>query len=169
MFPRPPPKITLKHEWKRELGSEVDRQPEKEVARQPDEVVRQENLIPNNSGTDRCDLRTRKIEETQSVPKRSMFLLEELSSSDRTGRLVETEVIQTRSFEGSKSLNGEQTHERTGRLVTALYSVEAQDRTSYKIGKSIADQDESHETMMVYEADMDFRLPGLPDSVVKHA
>ena len=35
--------------------------------------------------------------------------------------------------------------------------------------KSIADHDESHESMMVNEADMDFRIPGLPHSVVKHA
>ena len=34
MSPRPPPKISLKHEWKRELGSEVARQPEGEVAPQ---------------------------------------------------------------------------------------------------------------------------------------
>ena len=34
MSPRPPPKISLKHEWKRELGSEVARQLEGEVARQ---------------------------------------------------------------------------------------------------------------------------------------
>ena len=35
--------------------------------------------------------------------------------------------------------------------------------------KSIADHDESHDSMMVNEADMDFRIPGLPHSVVKHA
>ena len=34
MSPRPPPKISLKHEWTRELGSNVARQPEGEVARQ---------------------------------------------------------------------------------------------------------------------------------------
>ena len=34
MSPRPPPKISLKHEWKRELGSEVARQPEGEVVQQ---------------------------------------------------------------------------------------------------------------------------------------
>ena len=39
---RPPPKISLKHEWKRELCSEVAQQPEGEVARQPEgEVSRQ--------------------------------------------------------------------------------------------------------------------------------
>ena len=32
--------------------------------------------------------------------------------------------------------------------------------------KSIADHDENHESMMVNEADMDYRIPGLPHSVV---
>ena len=32
--PRPPPKISLKHDWTKELGSEVARQPEGEVVRQ---------------------------------------------------------------------------------------------------------------------------------------
>ena len=35
--------------------------------------------------------------------------------------------------------------------------------------KSIAVHDENHEPMMVIEADMDFRIPGLPRSVVKYA
>ena len=33
----------------------------------------------------------------------------------------------------------------------------------------VFDHDVSHEPMMVNEADMDFRIPGLPHSVVKHA
>ena len=32
--PRPPPKISLKHDWMKELGSEVARQPGGEVAQQ---------------------------------------------------------------------------------------------------------------------------------------
>ena len=35
--------------------------------------------------------------------------------------------------------------------------------------KSVADHDVSHESMMVNEEDMDFRVPGLPHTVVKHA
>ena len=35
--------------------------------------------------------------------------------------------------------------------------------------KSIVVHDENHELMMVKKADMDFRIPGLPHSVVKHA
>ena len=34
MSRRPPPKISLRHEWTKELGSKVDRQPGGEVARQ---------------------------------------------------------------------------------------------------------------------------------------
>ena len=34
MSPRPPPKVSLRHDWTKELGSKVARQPEKEVARQ---------------------------------------------------------------------------------------------------------------------------------------
>ena len=39
MSPRPPPKISLRHDWTKELGSKVDRQPEGEVARQPEGEV----------------------------------------------------------------------------------------------------------------------------------
>ena len=96
-------------------------------------------------------------------------------------------VIQTRSSEDKKSLNVEQIHERTGRLVATLNTADAKDssrvRSSHesdtfnvedevhrkRMGKSISDHDENHESMMVNEADMDFRIPGLPHSVVKHA
>ena len=112
---------------------------------------------------------------------------EELSSSDRTARPVETEVSQTRSSEDSKSLNVEQTHDRTGRPVATLHTAEAQDSSRVcsahdsdtlnvddevlrkRMEKSIAVHDENHEPMMENEADMDFRIPGLPHSVVKCA
>ena len=38
-----------------------------------------------------------------------------------------------------------------------------------RIEKSITDHDENHEPMLVNEADVDFRIPGLPHSVVKYA
>ena len=55
------------------------------------------------------------------------YFNEELSCSDRQGRPEETEESQTRSTENSKSFNVEQTHDRTGRPVAALHTVEAQD------------------------------------------
>ena len=126
MSPRPPPKISLSHEWTRELGSKVVRQPEGEAVRQPEgEVVRQTkffqsaqptpNPIRDRSGRpdDMQDERNTSFSPEINVNSFN----EELSSSDRTGRPVETEVIQTRSSEDSKSLNVEQTHDRTGRPV----------------------------------------------------
>ena len=99
MTPRPPPKISLKHEWKRELGSEVARQPEGEVARQPEgEVAREAKFfqptqpIPNpiRERSGRPDnmqdgRNTSRSQETNINPPSL-----ELSSSERTGRLVET-------------------------------------------------------------------------------
>ena len=38
-----------------------------------------------------------------------------------------------------------------------------------RMEKSIVVHDENHESMMVNEADVDFNIPGLPHSVVKHA
>ena len=105
----------------------------------------------------------------------------------RSGRPGEKEVSQTRSSEDSKCLNVEQTHDRTGRPVATLYAVEAQDSSRVcsvhesdtlnvddevlrkRMEKSIAVHDENHEPMMVNEADIDFRIPGLPHSVVKYA
>ena len=127
MSPRPPPKISLKHEWKRELGSEVARQPEGDVRQaqssQPTQPtpnpIRERSERPDNMQDGRNTYRSQEINVNSCC--------EELSSSERTGRPVE------------------------------------------KMGKSVADHDESHESMMVNEADMDFRIPGLPHSVVKHA
>ena len=106
---------------------------------------------------------------------------EDLSSSDRTGRLVETEVNQTRSSEDSKSLHVEQTHDRTGRPVADTAAVQDDSQVFHeantlnvvdevlrkRMEKSIVVHDENHEPMMVNEADMDFRIPGLPHSTVK--
>ena len=42
MSPRPPPKISLRHDWTQELGSKVVQQPEAKVVQQPErEVARQ--------------------------------------------------------------------------------------------------------------------------------
>ena len=187
MSPRLPPKISLKHNWTKELG-EVDRQPEGEVARQA-KFIQPTQPTPNpiRDRSERLDNMQDERKTSRSQEINVNYFCEELSSSDRTGRLVGTEVIQTRSSEDSKSLNVEQTHDRTVRPLATLHTAEAQDssrvRSSHagdtfnvddevlrkRMEKSIADHDESHEPMMVNEADMDFRIPGLPHSVVKHA
>ena len=82
------------------------------------------------------------------------------------------------------SLNVEQTHDRTVRPVAIRHTAAAQDDSQVcleadtlnvddevlrkRMEKSITVHDENHEPMMVNKADMDFRIPVLPHSVVKH-
>ena len=186
MSPRPPPKISLKHNWTKELGSKVDRQPEGEVARQPEgEVARQAKFFQPTQPTpspirDRSgrlgDMQDgRNTSRPQELNVNSFN--EGLSSSDRTGRPVVSEDM--------VSLNVEQTHDRTGRPVAILHTAAAQEDSEVcheadtlnvddevlrkRMEKSIAVHDENHEPMMVNEVNMDFRIPGLPHSVAKHA
>ena len=65
------------------------------------------------------------MEETREIDVNSFS--EELSSSARKGRPVETYVIKTRSSEDRKSLNVEQTHERTVRPVATFDMADAKD------------------------------------------
>ena len=175
MSPRPPPKISSRHDWTKELRSKVDRQPEGEVARQPEgEVARQAKffqstqLIPNpirdRSGRPDKMQDERKTSRSQEISVNSFN--EELSSSDRTGRPVETEEIQARSSEDTKSLNVEQTHDRTGRPVNDTVAVQDDPQVYHEAGTLNIDDETLRERT---EADMDFKIPGLPHSIVKHA
>ena len=175
MSPRPPPEISFRHEWTEELCSKVDRQPEGEVAPQPEgEVGRQATflqptqLIPNPIRD-----RSWRPDEMQDERKTSLSqeitvssVNEEPSSSDRTGRLVTTEEIQARSSEDSKSLNVEQTHDRTERLVEDTVAVQDDPEVYHEAGTLNIDDETLRERR---EADMDFKIPGLPHSIVKHA
>ena len=98
----------------------------------------------------------RKTSRSQEIDVNSFC--EEPSSSERTGRPVITHDVinvsdssQTRSAHESETFNVEDEILRK--------------RTE----RSVADHDVSHESMMVNEADMDFPIPGLPQSVVKYA
>ena len=98
----------------------------------------------------------RKTSRSQEIDVNSFC--EEPSSLERTVRLVNTHDVtnvtdssQTRSAHESETFNVEDEIFRK------------------RMERSVADRDVSHESMMVNEADMDFRIPGLPPSVVKHA
>ena len=112
MSPRPPPKISLKHEWKRELGSEHAQRAEAgQLSRSFQSNQPTLNPIRERSG--RPDIThdvigvqdERKTSRSQEIDVNSFR--EEPSSSERTGRPVtgpvtgkpvhETSVIQTRS------------------------------------------------------------------------
>ena len=80
MSPRLPPKISLKHVWKRELGSEDARQPEGEVGRQS-KSFQSNQPTPNPDHVERCNplleptQRSRQVEEKRPLPRRSKHVL----------------------------------------------------------------------------------------------
>ena len=167
MSPRPPPKISLKHDWKRELGSEDARQPEGEVVRQAkNSQPSQPNPNPDHDRTGRpvvCrdanhERSTVVCSEQASHPRFSREgqnpILEEDVNHDRTGRPVvcpQGGAPQTRfSCESTNFiLEEETTHDRTVKPVVC--------------------RDANHERSMLNEVDIDFRISGLPHSVVKQA
>ena len=184
MSPRPPPKISLRHDWTEELGSKVDRQPEGEVARQPEgEVARQAKFfqrtqpIPNpirdRSGRPGITQEVigvqdeRKTSRSQGISVNSFN--EELCSSDRSGRPGITQdviSVQACSSEDSKSLNVEQTHDRSGRPGKDTVAVQDDPEVYHEAGTLNTDKKTIRERI---EEDMDFKIPGLPHSIVKHA
>ena len=114
---------------------------------------------------------------------------EETVSSERTERpVVETSVIQARSSQDSKDPNVGTAHERTRRLVVETNTENVpessqtrscrESETSNVGDKTLRERtvrpvvnhdDPSHEQTMLNEVNMDFRIPRLPHSVVKHA
>ena len=194
----PLPKISLKHDWKRELGSEDAQRPDGQVVQQfkssqsnpptpnPDHDRTGQPVV----GTDpRSESSGRKTSRSQEIETRSFH--EEAVKHDRTGQpLVETGTPQTRSSCDSKSLNVENTtaHDRTGQPVVSCHTNDVPDgsqtrspheSTSFNVGdetihdrtgQPVVNRDESgHEQTMLNEVNMDFRIPGLPHSVVKQA
>ena len=164
MSPRPPPKISLKHDWKRELGSEDPQRSEGQVVQQS-RSFQSNQPIPNPSHdrtgqpvvrTDRMgqpvigtDMRTvqdgRKTSRSQEIHTRSFH--EEAVKTDRTGQpVVETHTddvpdgSQTRSCHESRRFNvGDETiRDRTGQPV-------------------VNHDDSSHEQTMLNDVNMDFR------------
>ena len=158
--PRPPPKISLKHDWMKDLGSEVARQPEGEVAQQ---AKSSQSSLPNpNPDHDRTgkpvvcrdenhERPTVVCSEQASHPRFSHesqnLILEDEINHDRTGKPVvcpQEGARQTRFSRDSTNFNveDETNHDRTVKPVVC--------------------RDANHERSMLNEVDM-------PHSVVKQA
>ena len=101
---------------------------------------------------------------------------------------IETNVIQARSSEDSKDPHVGKAHERTRRLGVGTNTENVPDSSqtrsfheseTFNVGdktlrertvRPVVDHDNlSHEQTMLNGANMDFRIPGLPHSFVKHA
>ena len=184
MSPRPPPNISLRHDWTKELGSKVVQQPEGKVARQPEgEVARQAKFFqptqpitsPNCDRSGQPDItqdvivvqNERKTSRSQEISVNSFN--EELCPSDRSGQPDITQdviSVQKCSSEDNKSLNVEQTHDRSGQPDKHIVAVQDDPEVYHEIKTLNIDNELIRERI---EEDMDFKIPGLPHSIVKQA
>ena len=150
--PRPPPNISFKDHWMKELGSENAQRLEGQVVQQS-RSSQSNQPIPNSSRvakshdrTGQLVVKTDKSEHTRITQDgRKTSRSQEIDTCSFHEEAVKT---QTRSSDDSKSLNVEMAHDRTG--------------------QPVVNHDEfSHEQTMLNEVNIDFRIPGLPHSVVK--
>ena len=184
MSHRPPPKISLRHDWTKELGSKVDRQPQEEVAQQPREVAQ-----PPRGEVSR---RAKFFQPTQPIPKpicdrsgqpenkHEVFVdkgktswsrkikekssHEELCFSDRSGQLDITPSVIRAQTNLSGEIRVEQTHDRSGQL--DKHNVALQDAP--EVHREITTLNTDNELIRErIEEDMDFKIPGLPHSTLK--
>ena len=143
--PRPPPKISLRHDWAREevpLGSTVDQQPEGEVVRQSQEEVAR---------------RAKFFQPTQPIPK---------PICDRSGQPDITQDVigvQTCPSGENKIVGVEKTHDRSGQPDKHNDAVQEDPRVHHEIKMLNTDNELIRERI---EEDMDFKIPGLPHSTV---
>ena len=180
MSPRPPPKISSRHNWTKELGSKVDRQPQEEVAQQPrGEVSRQAKVFQPTQPIpkpicDRSEQPDNKHEvfvdegETswsREIKEKSFH--EELCSSDRSGQPDITPSVisvQTCPSVEKKNVGVEQTHDRSRQLDKHNVAVQDDPEVFHEIKTLNIDTELTRERI---EEDMDFKIPGLPHSTVK--
>ena len=176
MSPRPPPKISQRHDWTKEKGEVLlgskDRQPQEEVARQA-KFFQPTQPIPKPI----CD-RSGQPDNTQGVfvvkgeTSRSQEISvksfhEELCSSDRSGQPHITQdviSVQTCPSEENKNVRVEQTHDRSGQLDKHNVAVQDDPEVYHEI-KTLNTENEAIRERI--EEDMDFKIPGLPHSTVK--
>ena len=149
LSPRPPPKISLRHDhdWTRgndEVGSTVEQHPEGKVVRQSQGEVQHATFS----------------QLTQPIPK---------PIRDRSGQLVITpSVIEARSL--SENTRVEQTHGGSGqpdeRNSSTVHTVKEQH--AHEVHREIASFNTDNEfNRKINEGDIDFNIPGLPESTVK--
>ena len=139
--PRPPPKISFKNNWRKELGSEIAGGSEDSQQTQPNPIVRTERPVKSEqpSGS-----------SAQEMDKR--FLLGCESTNERTVRPVNRCVpvsVERSDKDKDAGENVDADQIITGRPVESGQSI------------GLFTQRE--------EIDIDFRVPGLPHAVVKQA
>ena len=179
LSPRPPPKISLKHDhnWTRgndELGSTVEQQPVGKLVQQSfGEVQRVKFSKPTQSKPKPICDRSGKPEDTEHVfvdkgkTSRSheideKGLHEELGSSDRSGKLDKL----------SENIRVKRVHDGSGQLVESNSSSThmVKEQFAPEENRDIASFNTDNEfNRAIDEENIDFNIPGVPNSTVKRS
>ena len=178
LSPRPPPKISLRHDhnWTRgndQLGSTVEQQPvEKLVQHSFGEAPRVKLSKPTQSKPNPICDRSGKPEDTERVfvdkgkTSRSQEiddkrLHKELGSSDRTGKPVQL----------SEDIRVKHAHDGTGELVKSSASTHTvKEQLVPSEHRDIASFNADNEfNRATDEENIDFNIPGVPNSTVKRS
>ena len=162
LSPRPPPKISLKHDhnWTRgndQLGSPVEQQPVGKLIQQSfGEAPRAESSKPNQSKPNPiCDRTVKLVERENTSCSREIVgkcLQEELDSSDRTGKPVKCE--------DNRVMND---HDRTGK------PVEASSHKVQEVGSLEHRDDADKFNLAIDDENIDFNISGVPNAMVKRS
>ena len=184
--PRPPPKISLRHDhdWTRgkvQLGSTVEQQPVGKVVRQSRGEVQRATFYQLTQPIPKpiCD-RSGQLEDTKGVfvvkgeTSRSHEINDEgfhqkLCASDRSGQPeITLGVIEARNL--SENTRVEQTHDGTGqpdeRNSSSAHTVKEQ-HAHEEHGVIALFNTDNKFNRAINEEDIDFIIPGLPHSTVK--
>ena len=176
LSPRPPPKISLKHDhnWTKgndQLGSTVEQQPVGKLVQQSfGEAPRAEFSKPTQSKPKPICDRSGKPEDTDHVfvekgkTSRSQEidgkrLQEELGSSDRTGKPVKSEDIRVMHA-----------HDGAGEPVKSSASTHTVEEFVPAEHRGIASANADNKfNLATDEENIDFNIPGVPNSMVKRS
>ena len=162
---RPPPKISLKHDWMKEFSSEVARQPDGEVV----STIHKFPIKPPNPNPDhdrtvkpvicRDTSHAQGASQTSSSHDSTNFNFEDKTDHDRTVKPVVCR--DTSHAQGASQTRS--SHEST--------NFHVEDQTNHdRTVKPVFCRDANHEqSMLNNEVDIDFRIPELPHSVLKQA
>ena len=174
MSPRPLPKISLKHDWMKDLGSEVTRQPGEEVCATSKKFPIKTRCLPSKRSApfsgDRNTFREDAVRHDRKV--KPVVCRGQITSAQLLSALSK-HLIPRFSREGQNLIfEDEMNHDRTGKPVVCLQEGAPQtrfsrDRTNFnvedetnhdRVVKPVVCRDANHERSMLSEVDIDFRI-----------
>ena len=174
--PQLPPKISLRHEWTKELSSKVDRHPQEGVVRQSRGEIQHSTFsqltqpvpkpICDRSGQpdNKHEVFVDKGETSWSQEIMEKSSHEELCSADQSGQPDITPSVSRAQTNLSGEIRVEQTHDRSGQLDKHEIALQNAPEVHREITTLNTDNELTRERI---EEDMDFKIPGPPHSIVK--